>query len=283
MINNKIEQIIELTEIGLSFKEKPKVLNELDKIFNEEINLNEILEMPISTLLFFAINNASWDLLNYFIGKGADINFRADYKTHKQINSIEFAEILLQEIKSETLLSSNSEIKYIDRLEDSFDKGVSETEITMQEFYALKSQIDMLKQVIFIEEFLRKYKNINYYEFGYWGYEGSQDLIFIHKKKYSQKEFEDIIIECSIIAFENLKQEENFKNDSFVYYVFLSEYIIDLLSKKYGFIELVTDVSVLPYELSKIRLIPNAKIKYENEKDNEEIILKIENALQKIK
>ena len=160
MKNNQkevINAIMELLEVSLLFEETPTVKNELDALFKQDIDLNRALETRIPTLLFQAIYHASWDLFNYFVLKGADVHYRTDYNSNKNINCIEFAEILLQEIKTTEIPLINDELKDVDRLEDSFDKGQSESEITMQEFYAFKLQGDILKQVIFIEEFLRKF------------------------------------------------------------------------------------------------------------------------------
>ena len=154
-----LNSIMELLEIGLSFEESPEIRNELDNLFKQQnIDLNQILETYIPTLLFQAIYNASWDFVNYFLDNGADLHYKADYKNHKKINSIAFAEILLKEIKNNNYKEAKEELKNINRLENDFDKGMSCSEITMQEFYAFKSQSDILQQVIFIEEFLRKYK-----------------------------------------------------------------------------------------------------------------------------
>ena len=153
----------------------------------------------------------------------------------------------------------------------------------MQEFYAIKQQSVMLEQVLFIEDFLRKYKSINYYEFGYWGYDDSPSYLFIHKKKYSQEEFENIIVECSKIAFEKNKEHYTNSNPETIYFNTIFRDVGTLLEDRYNFVTIAPDVKVTPCELAQIRLVPNAQIDNEDEDDNEAIILKIGKTLQKIR
>ena len=276
-----LHQIYDLVEENILNKEQIK--SSLEYLFTSDINVNQSLNKPLPSLLFLAMYYASWDWVNYFLKKGADIYYKVDYKNHKQIDSIAFAKILLEEIKNNDYKEAKEELKNINRLEDGFEKGVPEAEITMQEFYAIKQQAVILEQVFFIEEFARKYKNINYYEFGYWGYDGGATTLFTHEKSYTQEEFENIIIESSVVAYERIKHKNIYEEDNFIFFSSLSEYIPPLLSEKYGFTKITPNVRVVPCELAHIRLVHNTQIEDEGYEDNEEIIIKIGNALQKIR
>ncbi len=146
-------------EIRNSFDYVPFEIHKknMDIILEKPINLNHKIEGTIPTLLFMAIYNASWDLFNYFVSKGADVYYKTDYKTHKNINCIEYAQILLHEIKTVELVDINNELQNLDRLNEYFINGQEEAEITMNEFYAIRQQTDLLKQIVFIDEFLRKF------------------------------------------------------------------------------------------------------------------------------
>ena len=151
-----LHQIYDLVEESILDKEQIK--SSLEDLFTSGIDINHSLNKPLPSLLFLAIYYASWDYFNYFLEKGADIHYKVDYKNHKQIDSIAFAKILLEEIKTNDYKEAKEELKNINRLEDGFEKGVPEAKITMQEFYAIKQQAVILEQVLFIDEFLRKYK-----------------------------------------------------------------------------------------------------------------------------
>ncbi len=94
-----------------------------------------------------------WKEFNYFVSKGADIYYRADYKAYKNINCIEYANILLQEIKNESVEVYNKIIE-LERLHFEFIEDKPDSTITEAEFNAIRKQTTMLEQVIFIEEFL---------------------------------------------------------------------------------------------------------------------------------
>jgi len=141
--------------VDRDFNERKKVI---DIVLEKPLDLNQELEGSIPTLLFFAISNACWDTVNYFISKGADIYYKTNYKSYKNINSIEYANILLQEIKTELFTEVDNKLEDFDRLELDLIDDNSQGYITTNEFYAIRRQTIMLKQVIFIDEFLRKYK-----------------------------------------------------------------------------------------------------------------------------
>ena len=108
-----LHQIYDLVEEGIQDKKQIKSL--LEHLFTSEINVNQSLDRNLPTLLFGAIYNASWDYLNYFLEKGADIHYKVDYKNYKQIDSIDFAEILLEDIKSNDYKEAKEELKNINR------------------------------------------------------------------------------------------------------------------------------------------------------------------------
>jgi len=153
-----LNQIASLMEVGLSFDKNPEVKKTLDQLFTKhEINLNQIQESSAISLLFVSIYHASWDIFNYLIRNGADIYYKVNYKGHKQINSIEYVEILLENLKTTQLQSVSDDLKEVDRLNKVFESGHM-ANITMTEYYAFREQGDMLIQVLFFEAFLRKYK-----------------------------------------------------------------------------------------------------------------------------
>ena len=124
-----------------------------DIILETPLNLNQKLEGTIPTLLFFAINKAMWKEFNYFVSKGADIHYKVDYEAYKNINCIEYANILLKEIKVESVEVYNKIVE-LERLHFEFIEEQPNPTITEAEFNAIRKQTTMLEQVIFIEEFL---------------------------------------------------------------------------------------------------------------------------------
>ena len=145
--------------IGIDYKEEdfPELEKCLNLIFKQKIDINTKSPGIAPTLLSFSVYLHSWNLFNYFLSKGAEIKYLFNYKEHKSINVIEYAGVLYQECKK-YLEEANEELKNFDRLDNGFLNGLSESEITMQEYYALRLKSDILNQIIFIKELLEKYK-----------------------------------------------------------------------------------------------------------------------------